>query len=116
VGALLNAGFLRIYDGAQPATADTALGAQVLLAELEFDSPAFGAAIAGVATAEPITGEGDCPADGVAAWFRCVKADGTPVFDGSVGTSAADLVLNSTAITIHGQLSLSSLTYTQGKG
>ena len=30
----LDNGFLRIYDGSQPATADTAIGAQVLLAEL----------------------------------------------------------------------------------
>jgi hypothetical protein len=33
-------GKLRIYDGTQAATADTAIGAQVLLAELTFSDPA----------------------------------------------------------------------------
>ena len=42
--ALLSNGYLRIYSGAQPATADTAVpGAQVLLAELRFNTPAAGA-------------------------------------------------------------------------
>lgn len=34
VGDALNNGYIRIYDGSQPANADTAVGAQVLLAEL----------------------------------------------------------------------------------
>ena len=51
VCVLANTGYLRIYDGTQAADANTAVGAQVLLAELRFGATAFGAASNGVATA-----------------------------------------------------------------
>src|SRR3954470_21205314 len=99
---LLDNGFLRIYDGSQPATADTAIGAQVLLAELRFNATASGAAVAGVLTFNAITSDTDNNATGTASWYRALKSDGTSaVMDGSVGTASADLVLNSTAIQIH---------------
>ena len=86
---LANTGYLRIYDGAQPATADTAVGAQVLLAELRFNATAFAGAAAGVATANAITADSSANASGTAAWFRALKSDGTsPLFDGTVGTAA----------------------------
>ena len=44
---VLNGGSLRIYDGTQPTDADTALGAQVLLAQLTLNATAFAAASAG---------------------------------------------------------------------
>ena len=40
---LLSNGYLRLYSGAQPATADTAVSGQVLLAELRLGTPAAGA-------------------------------------------------------------------------
>jgi hypothetical protein len=113
---LLNNGYLRIYDGAQPATADTALGAQVLLAELRFNATAFGAAAAGIATANALTADSSANATGTAAWFRALKSDGSSVvFDGSVGTSGADLNLNSVAIQSGAAVSVSAFTYTQPK-
>lgn len=121
-GALLNNGYLRIYDGAQPATADTAITTQVLLAELRFGATAFGAAVAGVATANAITQDASANATGTAAWFRALYTNGgspetlTAVFDGSVGTSGANLNLNTTAITSGVSVSVSSLTYTRNKG
>jgi hypothetical protein len=117
VTALLNSGKLRIYDGTQPATADTAVSTQALLAELTFNATAFGAASAGVATANSITADTSANASGTASWFRAVKSDGTTtVFDGSVGTSSADLVLNSVAISSGAQVSVTSFTYTENKG
>lgn len=116
VCALLNNGFLDIYDGSQPATADTAIGAQVKLARCTYGATAFGAASAGVATANAIGTDSAADATGTAAWFRAWKSDGTtPVFDGSVGTSAADLVLNSVAIQINAAVSVTSQTYTATK-
>lgn len=116
VCTLLNAGFLDIYDGAQPATADTAIGAQVKLAHLAFGNPAFGAAAAGVAAANAITQDTSADATGTAAWFRAYKTDGTTaVFDGSVGTSGANLNLNSAAISAGAAVSVSSFSYTQSK-
>lgn len=109
------AGKLRIYDGAQPATADTAIGAQVKLAELTFSDPAFGNAANGVATANAITADSAADATGTAAWFRVVDSDGNTVYDGTVGTSGADLNLNTTSIVANAEVAVSSLTYTQSK-
>jgi len=118
VSALLTNGYLRVYDGTQPATADTAITTQVLLAELRFNaSAAFGAASNGVATANAITSDSSANATGTASWFRALKSDGTTaVYDGSVGTSAADLVLNSVAIALGAIVAVTAFTYTENKG
>lgn len=117
MAALLDDGYLRIYTTPQPATADTALSGQTLLAELRFGATAFGAGVAGVATANAITADSGANADGTAVWFRCLKSDGTSaVYDGSVGTADADLVLNTVAIVTGAQVSVSSLTLTESKG
>lgn len=114
---LLDSGYIRIYDGTQAATADTAIGAQVLLAELRFGATAFGSASNGVATANAITADSSANATGTATWFRVLKSDGTTViFDGSVGTGTNDLVLNSASIVSGANVSISAFTYTQGKG
>ena len=114
---LLDNGYLRLYDGAQPANADTAVTTQTQLAELRWNATAFGAATAGVAVANSITADTNADATGTATWFRALKSDGTTVvFDGSVGTSSADLILNSTAITAGANVAVSSFTYNENKG
>jgi hypothetical protein len=114
---LLNNGYLRLYDGTQPATADTAVTTQTKLAELRWNATAFGAASNGVATANAITSDASADATGTATWFRALKSDGTTVvFDGSVGTSGCDLNLNSAAITAGSAVSVSAFTYTENKG
>ena len=116
VCALLNNGYLRIYNGAQPAGADTAVSDQTLLAELRFGATAFGGAVAGQATANAITKDSDANATGTAAWFRALQSDGTTaVLDGSVGTATSDLVLNSVAIQENAEVSVTAMTYTQPK-
>lgn len=116
MAALCNTGYLRIYDGAQAANADTAVGAQVLLAELRFGSTAFGAAVAGVSTANSITPDSSANATGTASWFRVLESDGTTVvWDGSVGTATADLILNTVAIVAGAAVSVTALTLTQSK-
>jgi hypothetical protein len=118
MGALLNSGYLRIYDSTggtgQPATGDTAIGSQILLAELTFAATAFGTATAGVITAAAIGADSDANATGTATWFRCFKTDGTtPVYDGSVGTTGCDLNLNTASIVIHAAVSVTALTLTE---
>ena len=116
VTVLLNSGKLRIYDGTQPANADTAITTQTQLAELTFGSTAFGGAVAGVATANAITSDTTADNTGTATWFRALKSDGsTVIFDGSVGTSGANLNLNSVAISAGAAVSVSSFSYTQSK-
>lgn len=116
IGPLLNSGTIKIYDGTQPATADTAITTQNLLATLTFGATAFGSASAGVITANAIT-SGTAGATGTATWFRALKSDGTTVvFDGSVGTASADLVLGTVSIVSGATVSCSSFTYTANKG
>lgn len=113
LGPLINNGKLRIYDGTQPANADTPVTSQTLLAELTFGDPAFGSASNGVITANAIMADSSANATGTATWFRCVKSDGTTVvMDGSVGTSGANLNLNSVNIQAGAQVSVSSFTHT----
>src|SRR4051794_25514811 len=83
--ALLNNGFLDIYDGTQPSTADTAVSTQTKLARLTFGATAFAAASNGAASANAITSDSSADATGTASWFRALKSDGTTVvYDGSV--------------------------------
>jgi len=117
MAVLANSGFLDIYDGTQPVTADTAIGAQNRLASCPFSATAFAGAVNGVATANAITTDASADATGTATWFRVFKSDHTTaVWDGSVGTSSADLVLNSVAIQVGAAVSVTALTLTESKG
>jgi hypothetical protein len=112
---LANSGLLRIYDGTQPANADTAITTQTLLVTLTMNATAFGAAVAGVTTANAIT-SGVAVAAGTATWFRLLKSDGTTVlWDGSVDTSNANLVIPSTAIAVGITVSATAFTHTINK-
>jgi len=112
VATLCNNGFIDIYTTPQPANANTAISTQTLLASLTFGATAFGSAVAGVATANAIT-SGVAGNTGTAVWFRVFKSDHTTVvFDGSVGTSGANLNLGTTSIVSGGTVSISSLTLT----
>lgn len=109
----LDSGILRIYDGSQPATVDTAISTQNVLAELTLGSPAFGSAAAGVITAEAITGDSSADATGTAAWYRAFKSDGTSAMhDGSVGTSGANLNFNSVAFVALAPVNVTSFAIT----
>ena len=114
---LLDNGYLRIYDGTQPANANTAITTQVLLAELRFNATAAPAASGGVLTMNSITQDSSADNTGTATWFRALKSDGsTAVFDGSVGTASCDLNLGSTSITSGASVAVTSMTYTVSAG
>jgi len=114
---LLDNGYLRIYDGTQPANANTAITTQVLLAELRFNATASPAASGGVLTMNSITQDSSANNTGTATWFRALKSDGsTAVFDGSVGTASCDLNLGSTSITSGASVAVTSMTYTVSAG
>jgi transcriptional regulator of nitric oxide reductase len=112
---VLNSGFLRIYDGTQPTNADTALGAQVLLAELSLGATAFAAASAGSKAANAITADASANATGTATWASLVTSGNVRLMDMSVGTASANLILNSVAIQSGAEVSVSSLTITQAE-
>jgi len=112
VGAFTNGALLKIYDGTQPTTPETAITMQNLLATVTLASPAFGSASNGEITANAIS-DVTISASGTAAWFRLLKSDNaTVIMDGSVGTSGCDLNLNSTVLASGATLSTASFTFT----
>ncbi len=113
--ALLNSGFINIYNGAQPALNGAVTG--TLLAQLTFSATAFPTSTASggtvTATANAIT-SGTAGNTGTAGYFALIKSDTTTVVaTGSVGTSGADLNLNSLSITSGATVSCSSFTITE---
>lgn len=113
--ALANSGWLDILDGTQAATGDTAIGSQVVLVSLQLNATAFAAASAGVITANAIT-SGTAGNSGTASWFRLYKSNHTtPLWDGSVGTATANLILPTTTITSGQSVTASSFTHTVAK-
>tara|TARA_R110002153_G_scaffold54447_8_gene151696 strand:- start:5706 stop:6140 length:435 start_codon:yes stop_codon:yes gene_type:complete len=107
-----------IYSGSVPANVDTALGAQVVLAELEMSNPAFGAAADAApnatATASAITDDTTANAMGTASFFRILNRDNTAVIQGAVGATGSgdELELNSTSIQPGATVEITSLTVT----
>ena len=117
IGTGLDNGYIRLYDGTQPTNADTAVGAQVLLAELRFAADAFPAAVAGLITANAVTSDSSANATGTASWARLLKSNGTTVvMDGTVGTSDANVIINTTSIVAGAVVSCSSVTVQVSKG
>jgi hypothetical protein len=115
VTALLNSGFVAVYSGAQPALDGSLTGTQ--LAEATFGATAFPAATAAAgtvtATANAIT-SGTIANTGTAGYVALLKSDNaTVVMTGSVGTSAADLIVNTTAFVSGATFAVSSAAISQ---
>lgn len=108
---------LLIYSGTQPASPDTAIGAQVLLATLTCNATFAPAAVGGVLTLNSIssgTGTAGAGAGTTATWFRMTTSGAVAHIDGTVGTSGADLNLNNTNIATGQTVSVTSFTDTNG--
>jgi len=104
---------IKLYTGTQPANANTALSSNTLLVTLTI-SGAFGTDSNGTLTFNTVS-NGTAVAAGTATFFRIYKSDGTTVvMDGSVGTSSADLVLNTTTVAINDTVAISSGTIVRG--
>lgn len=84
----------------------------LLLAELTFSNPAFGAASAGVATASAITSDTNANNNGTAAAGRVQDRDNATVFDFSVGTSGQDFNLNTDSISAGDTVACTAMTVT----
>jgi hypothetical protein len=101
-------GFLRIYDGTQPAGPDTALSGQVQLAQLALSATAFAAGSGGSIVANTISDDTDADATGTATWASFVTAAGVRILDVAVAVSGADINLNTVSIQIHAKVSVTS--------
>ena len=116
IAATLNGGTLDIYSGTAPANADGALSGNTLLATATLGSPAFGAASAGVITANAIAGDTSADATGPPTFFRLRASGGAVVYQGTAGASGQELNLSGLSggqIVAGGSVSISSLTMSQ---
>lgn len=108
------AGTIKVYTGAQPATANDA-PTGVLLLTWTLNDPAYGAPVAGVATLDnaPVISAVTVAA-GTAGWFRIADSTGVTVYDGSVGAAPANQLSFDNAVLALGQtVNLLSGTLTQ---
>lgn len=108
IDADAGAGNLIIYNDPQPATGGTATTA---LATCPLSTTSAPAASGGVLTFSTITADATGVA-GTASWFRLTDNSGDFVLDGTVGTSGADLNLNTVTITTNANVEVTSFTIT----
>lgn len=108
------AALLNIYSGTVPTDADTALSGNTLLAQLTMSDPAFGAAVDNIGkatvTANSITSDSDANATGTATFFRITDSNSNVIYQGAVGTSGAELNLDTTSIVATGTVNVTSCT------
>ena len=98
---------IHLYTGTQPANANTALSGNTLLVALTI-AGGFGTDSNGTLTLGTVS-PNTAVAAGTATFFRITKSDDTTVvMDGSVGTSGADLNLNTTTINLNDTVSITS--------
>lgn len=99
---------IALYTGSIPATADTALSGNTKVAEFTGNATTFGVVSGSgnnaVLTLNALTdanNQATAIAAGTVTFFRVFKANGTTVVaQGTVGTSAADLILNNTVFAV----------------
>ncbi|MBI1313680.1 hypothetical protein GC176_20500 [bacterium] len=108
------AGHVEIWTGSMPATPETA-DSGTKLATLTLSTTSFGAAVDNgdgtvKATANSITDDTNAAATGTAGYFRAKNSAGTVIIQGTVGTSNADMVLNTTSIVSGSTVSITSWT------
>lgn len=111
INAGTGAGLLRIYNGTRPSTGGTVT---TLLAELTLSDPCQASITGGVLTFDTITSDASANNSGTATWFRIVDSDANFVLDGDVGTSGADLNLNTTSIVAGQSVAVVSAAITAG--
>lgn len=115
------AGHIKIFTGTMPATCETA-DSGTLLSTLTLSTTAFGASVDGTttgiatATANSITSDTNAAATGTAGYFRGYDSAGTCIIQGVVGTSSADMILNTTSIVAASTVAVTSWTVAMPDG
>ena len=106
------AGKLQIYSGTRPATGGS-IGSCVLLAEYALPNPC-GTITSGVLTFDIADTEASGIAAGNASWARIINNNDVFVMDLSVGTSSADVILDSVVIEVESPITCTLATITEG--
>jgi hypothetical protein len=129
IKAGLAAGFVYIYQGSQPADADTGAGSALQLGKVTNNDDGttgiqFDATVAGVVSkAAAQTWKFHGLAAGVAGWFRFSDSADNPVntsatakrIDGTIGTSGADMNITNTTIALSAVTTIDSWSFTLPK-
>ncbi len=100
---------LEIRTGAAPGAENAATG--TLLVSFTLAASPWLAAAAGVKDIDANL-TATAAASGTAAHFRLKNAAGTRIIEGTVGTSAADLILDNTSINSGQQVTITALAFT----
>jgi hypothetical protein len=112
------AGVLKIYGDTRATDADTAVGAQTLLATHTLPDPVesggAGTTTPGALTFGTISDDTNVDATEQANWFRIEDSNGNAVLDGDVGTSGSDLNFDTVAFVSGGTSSITSFVITAG--
>lgn len=122
--ARLNSGYMRVYSGTVPATADTALTVQVLLGTLRFAATAFGTPgdlnPGAYADANAMVEDDDADETGAQSFVRCFEDDNTTLVvqltAGLIGDEGVEVGFDEAAIAQGGTISMTSLRLTHGEG
>jgi len=101
-----------VNTGAGTAKMRIKTSADAVLVEFSLQNPAFGAAANGQITLNGTPISATASATGTAAKFDVLDRNGSMVFEGSVGTSGADAIIDNTSISSGQTVNLNSLTYT----
>jgi hypothetical protein len=115
------AGHIKIFSGAMPATCETA-DSGTLLSTLTLSTTAFAASTdsgttgLATATANAIASDTNAAANGTAGYFRAYDSAGVCIVQGTVGTSAADMILNTTSIVAGATVAITSWVVTLPDG
>jgi hypothetical protein len=126
VTALLNtggAGHINIYSGSPPAGGTLVAASGTLLSSgCTLSATAFPTAVDGVttglatATANAVGTDNNCAATGTAGYYRALNGAGTVIIQGTVGTAAADMILNTVAIVQGSSVAITSWVITMPDG
>ena len=110
-GDLLDGGYIEFRSSTQPATPETT-ATGVLLLKFNLNNPAFAAPSAGkvelnLPSVQLIT------TTGTVGWARLFTSGDVVVSDASVGTTAADIIVDTVSFVEDDGFSLSDMDYTQ---
>ena len=108
---------IRIYDGSQPANADTALSGQTQLAEVTLNDPAADVpASGGVLNLDvtPVPEDASADATGTATWARALTSDNVTVFDCDVSATGGggSLQFNTVSFVAGGPVRITAFSFT----
>jgi hypothetical protein len=120
-----HSGVIKIFTGSAPATCETADSGTALSTGCTFSATAFAASTdpgstgLATATANAITADTNAANTGTAGYFRGYSFDGatyTCHLQGTVGTSSADMIVNTTSIVAGETVTITSLVVTLPDG